>query len=882
MSQALSIVERARQAPLPRVDELALSALAPEAALLAQTYLWMSSPGYRCGPCDTATRLPHRWMSAWSHWLFHHKPDVLNEDLQLFLEWARRSEISSRLLFQLALEALPNQGKLADRLAGAIHPLDKQHRSQALLEFALARGDDPEPALRAADAGPLIAQGGEEVEAIAEALVRLARAGEDPEKACIQEALDRLLKLTELEVDKDIFSWPLYSAVQALREVVDARWTVTRNRLASRIANSDLRHRLESGEAPQKQTVSATALEVESLVDSGQHREALRLARVPGSRRGVIARAFRKLPPDLLFEASTILDGLEGSDRAQALRCVAEEGLCEQAEFLSHQLRLIREDGIRLRCAAECAAAYLERGLASEALDLLRTALAAPVVTDLLGEDRHRIEARVWLSLDERGKALESLMRGIGSRALAGETLVVLAEIGEPLSQELFRRLASQPESFFSGGDPPNPGCVGTSVGRLVTDSQEKSAISFFRGIHDPARKALAAFLRERVDRRGGFDWETWGRHLTHRDKPCPHLLACLASSLVTCEPAQALLAKLPASGTNNELALKESARQHALAGNLERCWSLSERLSPYLQSTLVDSLAENLDPQLALKRLKALPRRGISAVEKEILERHLAQAEARVGKLASAFKRLEGLGKVNPAAPAQLADYLWQRLSQREGEQTPERLEALARALTRTSPQHLAERAARLLPDWLRVHPPLRDFASKWASVLGAEPDQAVLWLSLNETGKGLSQAGMAGPQNHNTLRATLSCAASHPALNVDQQRRFLERLHALHPRQAMECLGPLFSEPPCRNLLLQGLLERDLRGELKREVAVALGKVYVTEVLPQQLELLLEVGLEEVSLAIALGQLATLAYRHSGCPDGELEGWYQEEYFE
>ena len=904
MHAALERLNRLRQTvPVPDLATADLSGLSPDSRTLAASLLVLQGahPPLPEGGKD----LPLAWMEAWGRAILRHQPEKIDE----WLPWLKKSEISHVLLQRLSLNFLPSDPPLAKKLAAAIHPLNKREYCLAHLEIALNGHDQPalEAALTAADAGPMIAQGAEECEALGQALVRLSRSPNPPSTPATQKAHQRLLKLAETRVDRDGRSYEIKTAVVGLLEADDPAWWELARPLVPLLHTPQLRREAELAlrrrfpEQPAQPTPSgdsesqslpdrvkelaqfkrydeAEALLgqagthrlacrealVEHLVAAGEHERALSLA-VESPQR-LCSWAFHSLPRDLVPRALAMLEPVAPLDRSLALK---QLGPVLSLAELKSQLSLLSDDRIRHRCGADLAAPWLERGDLATALTLLEHALLSPPEAPVFDSESYRnLSCEVWLHLQQPERA-----RHLVEGCLDPSALALLRRTQARLGKEALATLSQKPESYFYSGDPPSPGCVGASLAWLIEAGQETQVASFFKGISDPQRKALGAFLRERRQIRAEFPFQEWTRWLVHRDRPCPLVIAELAPWLACLPDAESLIERLPESGTNQEEALLALTRERARQGDLEGCWRLAQRLRAYPLSRLCEDLQGLAPPAQLVETLKGISRKGMESSEKVVLERRLAQAELLAGKAKTAFKILEKMGRDNPVAPAQLAHFLWQWLQQNPSEKNPERIGQLWGAMSKLSPVNLALWAPRLLPEWIRESP---ERGAELVAMMPTEADQAVIWLSLGKPEKALNAAQEPGQLLSQIWEPTMQAALELPP---EQLLRFFSRLGHLHPRVALQKVENLLAENADHRLALvvQMACQQNLfAGELGRQLTVHWAR-HLLRHQPQPVTAMeaLIPSIQEPALLAGLVQLLRLAYRKENRPQPELEAF-------
>ncbi len=931
--QALArLAAQANSAPLEPTD---LARLGPDARLVAGSILVLKGV-----PLDPPERgganLPLAWAQAWATHVLERSGQV-----EGWQGWLQLCELPGVLLHRLSQAFLTKaRPDLARPLAAAIHPLDKRDYCLAHLELALAESDHEAlgRALRAADAGPMIAQGAEECEALGQALVRLSRSDVKPDLPAVQQAHQRLLRLAETRVDRDGRSYEVRDAVLGLVAASDPAWwelarplvaqlhtpelrveaelalrsrfpDLPRPQLAGRLTEAILKQPGASELLPEDLSGSDRALAarwlhrpdlldsapagpalvaalghfgrfdeaealvreagsqsyacrealVEALVAAGERRRALSLA--AESPQKICAWALHELPRELVPEALALLQHLPPFDRWMALRTLGPS--LEPPELLA-QLLLLGEDRSRARAAAECAAPWLARGEVAVAIDLVEQALLRQPQTPSLEPQAWRdLSCEVWLQRGQPERVVEALQGCLDPAALA-----LLARTGTRPERGWLASLAKLPESRLFSGD------LGASLAHLVEPRDEAQVAALFKGFSDPLRAALGAFLRERAHLRGSLPFAEWLPRLKVRDRPCPIVLKILAPWLAVDPQAEALLEAMPDSGTNAEEALVELARQRALQGQLEGCWKLAQRLKPYPLSTLCEALQEVAPAETLVETLKALPRKGMDASTKVVLDRRLAQAELLAGRPKAAFKALEKMGPANPVAPAQLAGFLWSWLERNPQQNSPERMDVLWRALTLVSPAALAQWAPRLIPAWHAHGETQRQ--EELLARLPTPADQAVVWMCLGLPERALAAASEPGKHLEDTFAPTLRCALElEPAVGL----QFLSRLRHLAPRAALRQVEGLLAEPadPRLTRLLQLACERSIfDGELGRKLTILWGShVLVHEPQPVAMLEALAESQQDPGVLAGLLQLLTLAYRKEERPDAELEAW-------
>lgn len=836
---------------LPAVGQALLSMLGP-----------LQGKALEPAPERLGGGLPRAWVQAWANYLLRqaqHAPQTL-------IAWIHLSEIPEVVLFHLVQQLLPHQPVAAQTLAHAIHPLNKVEYSGAMLELALA-SQNPQlmrHALRSANAHPIVAEGAEECQALGQALVRLSRSPLKPDHPDIRAAHTQLIELAATRVEKDVRSFEILPTVLHLICSEQPGWWQLAPPLVARLHTASLRLEGElalwarfSGQTPLPAASSArlTPGLLGLLSKFPQLANFLDLANRPPRERAQAARLLEQPewldPSEACYEVVEALlhfgrhdqarelaprAGLEAlilvGENSQALRQMAKLPSLQRLLALQQlgsklsleqqldQLLQIPEDSIRHRCAAELAARRLADLQLDQTKQLLEQALLTPPQVSLLDPIQQRdLQCRVWLQRGEIQKVLAQLRQ---PWALDPSGLALLRQVdGGPLTSDALQELSQKAESFFSGGNPPSDECVGASLAHLINDGDESKVAAFFRHPSDPQRKALGSFLRERAARLGCLPWKSWAHHFQQRGRPCPLVLRELAPQVVSLPEAQLLIDALTGSDTNSQEALRSLARAYVHQGQDARCWQIAERLATYPRSTLCEDLMHLQPAERLVEVLQALPRKGLDANTKEIIERRLAQAELLAGRPKSAWKTLPKLGKANPVAAAQLAESLGGWLEQHPREVTAERVEELWKALGRCSSPFLARHAPRLIGRWLALRPSRTDLALGLAAVMETAGDRALIHLCPPlEPEPALELAEQ--PGKHDPI--TLGLALQHPQFSAPQKARFLVRLSNLHPNSALHILRELLSRPDlaARQPLAYCLQHHPYPGELQRKATL------------------------------------------------------------
>ena len=767
--------------PVFQLTDQALDSLSPEGKALGQTVLMLTSEVAASPP--SGLRLPSEWMKSWGSYLFRQDRTPAAQ----VIPWLHRSEQPELTLYQLCLQSIPSQLGRAQQLADAIHPLSKREFCLAQLELALHRNDEAamQSALRAADAPPRIATGAEECQALGEALVRLSHTNYHPQHPAIQAAYSRLLNLARTRVEKDARSYEILPVVLKLLQAEEPAWRELAPPLIEQLHTPALKLQAES--PPADEVPKATEIDLDKAVLG--------------------------------------LEGKSALDRWLALRSFGRQ---LPLESQLEQVKRIQEDRPRYRCAGELAANWLDQDQLQPALSLMQVALLAPPEVTLWKTHQLRnLECRCWLVRGWPDKVNQRLQSDLAVDA-ASLRLLRLAAAG-PLTHAHLQALESMPESHFYSGDPPSQDCLGASLAHLISPQRESWAAALFKGHSDPQRKALGAFLRERAQLRGGFDWDAWPVRLQPRGRTCPLFCKILAPWLANAPEAVETLDGLRGSDTNSQEALHELALERARQGNLEGCWQMAQRLKAYPLSQLCEALQGIESPHKLVDALEGIARKELTAVEKEILDRRLAQAQIAAGKPEKAWKTLPKLGTHNAVAAIHLAQTLLEWLETHPAECNPQRIDSLWSAFSKADAVLLSRWLPAWLPRLLAQTPSRLDLAYGLAERLGTPADQTILWLSLPSTPehlqRALEQAEVPPPASLSLLEPGLRAALSHPDLTCVQKARFLRRLVPIHPRTALDLLEQLLDDPqlPTREVLAEALSQRLFPSELLRKATLS-----------------------------------------------------------
>lgn len=790
----------------------------------------------------------------------------------------------ARLVLLRLVRHCLEQGRRADArlLADAIHPLDKEERSQA--ELALA-GTDEElvAAVKVAGAPPLVAAGHHESEALAAALARLLERGHGPGHPAVRLALESLARLAATRVEKDARS---YGVRDAVRSLAAAGALDEAERLASLIytdvlqleaalairaagrqvplppapLNDAIRSLLEAPALAEEKAqllagdrlssadrVAALAAEgrfqeaetamarsgVQELscrdalaaeyVRQGRRAEAFRLAvRYPHS---LCVPAFLDLRAEDLEAALELASGLPPTERQSALGILGPQlGLERWRELLC----AIAEEQPRLRMACQCAAGSLRKGRADEAWETLEAALAGPLGADLLtAPERYHLRGGALLAQGRDEEAFQHdweplrrdepyALRGFDGRSLAraGERAVAHVD-------ELLAYAARQPEHWVT--------LEGTAecLARLVQNkSQEQRAAALFRGGSDPSRQALARFLQGRPE-----NLAAWTPYLRRGKLPCPFILDALFPLLTRAWSAEELI-DFKGTGTAWARVRVRLAVHFGTSGQSEAFEKVLAGLGVLEQAEAMVAVLE-ADPAQGpdlLARLKKLPKRGLDATCKAILERWRAEAELVAGKPAEAWKILSAITESNPHAATQLAIRLGEGAGSKQWS-------SMLRPLTLMPAYDLADRAPRTLPRWLAAEPALAEQIPALAERMGDPGDQAPVWLAaaagLGQAGDELRRRGLAHLEENGRLVAqtfpgTLEAALLDPLVGPRDVGRILARTRHLPPGRAQTLLREAFPRLVAAERL-EGfevmLRDRLIEGQLFRSLATLWG---------------------------------------------------------